>query len=100
MSRCEGIRQVIGIDEDLVIPDKGKTIYEDAIACWRGRPCANGRKSWWRTPYPQVRFPDPYAVSRADAGAETAVVARQPIFHGLDEFFACIDSERRKISSA
>ncbi len=34
--RCEGYGKVIGIDEDLVIPDKGKTIYEDAVACWRG----------------------------------------------------------------
>ncbi|EKC66474.1 excinuclease ABC, A subunit, partial [human gut metagenome] len=34
--RCEGYGKVIGIDEDLVIPDKSKTIYEDAIACWRG----------------------------------------------------------------
>ena len=34
--RCEGYGKVIGIDEDLVIPDKSKTIYEDAVACWRG----------------------------------------------------------------
>ena len=34
--RCEGYGKVVGIDEDLVIPDKSKTIYEDAIACWRG----------------------------------------------------------------
>ena len=34
--RCEGYGKIIGIDEDLVIPDKSKTIYEGAIACWRG----------------------------------------------------------------
>ena len=33
---CEGYGKIVGIDEDLVIPDKSKTIYEDAIACWRG----------------------------------------------------------------
>ena len=33
---CEGYGKIIGIDEDLVIPDKRKTIYEDAVACWRG----------------------------------------------------------------
>ncbi|MDG1159273.1 MAG: excinuclease ABC subunit UvrA [Flavobacteriales bacterium] len=34
--RCEGFGQVIGIDADLVVPDKSKTIYDDAIVCWRG----------------------------------------------------------------
>ena len=34
--RCEGYGKIIGIDEDLVIPNKGLSIYEEAIACWRG----------------------------------------------------------------
>ena len=34
--RCEGYGKVIGIDEDLVIPDKSKSVYEGAIAPWRG----------------------------------------------------------------
>ena len=33
---CGGYGNVIGIDPDLVVPDKSKTIYEGAIACWRG----------------------------------------------------------------
>ncbi|MBR0332987.1 MAG: excinuclease ABC subunit A, partial [Alistipes sp.] len=33
---CEGYGKTVGIDVDLVIPDKSKTIYEDAIVCWRG----------------------------------------------------------------
>ena len=47
--RCEGYGKVVGIDEDLVIPDKSKTIYEDAIACWRGETMRRWKKSWWRT---------------------------------------------------
>ncbi|MDO7743237.1 MAG: excinuclease ABC subunit A, partial [Pedobacter sp.] len=34
--RCEGYGNVIGIDEDLVIPDKSKSVYDNAIAPWRG----------------------------------------------------------------
>ncbi|MGB1032257.1 MAG: excinuclease ABC subunit A, partial [Flavobacteriales bacterium] len=34
--RCEGFGYVIGIDQDLVVPDKSRTLYDDAIACWRG----------------------------------------------------------------
>lgn len=34
--KCEGLGKIIGIDPDLVIPDKSKSIYDSAIACWRG----------------------------------------------------------------
>lgn len=33
---CNGYGNVIGIDQDLVVPDKSKSIYEGAIACWHG----------------------------------------------------------------
>lgn len=33
---CGGLGEIIGISEDLVVPDKSRTIYDDAIACWRG----------------------------------------------------------------
>ena len=33
---CGGYGNVIGIDPDLVVPDKSKSIYEGAVACWRG----------------------------------------------------------------
>ena len=32
---CKGIGVVMGIDADLVVPDKSKSIYEQAIACWQ-----------------------------------------------------------------
>jgi excinuclease ABC subunit A len=42
--RCEGYGKVIGIDEDLVIPNKMLSIYEDAVACWKGE-----KMSEWKT---------------------------------------------------
>jgi len=33
---CEGFGRILGIDEDLVIPDKNLSVYEGAIAPWRG----------------------------------------------------------------
>src|SRR5690606_9928920 len=32
---CEGYGKVIGIDEDLVIPDKSRSVYDEAVAPWR-----------------------------------------------------------------
>lgn len=40
---CGGLGEVIGISEDLVVPDKSRTIYDDAIACWRGE-----KMGWFR----------------------------------------------------
>lgn len=34
--KCEGFGNIIGIDPDLVIPDKSLSIYDNAVACWRG----------------------------------------------------------------
>ena len=33
---CEGFGKVMGIDEDLVIPDKTKSLYDGAVVCWKG----------------------------------------------------------------
>jgi excinuclease ABC subunit A len=33
---CEGYGKIIGIDEDLVIPNKALSVYEDAVVCWKG----------------------------------------------------------------
>lgn len=34
--KCEGFGKILGIDEDLVIPDKSLSVYDDAVFCWRG----------------------------------------------------------------
>jgi len=34
--RCEGFGSVIGIDENLVIPEKSLSVYQDAVSCWKG----------------------------------------------------------------
>lgn len=33
---CEGFGQILGISEELVIPDDRLSVYEDAVVCWRG----------------------------------------------------------------
>lgn len=34
--KCEGYGKILGIDEDLVVPDKSLSLYDDAVMCWRG----------------------------------------------------------------
>ena len=93
---CEGYGKVIGIDEDLVIPDKRKTIYEDAVACWRGetmrawkeRLVANAAKFDFpiHTPFYQLTPEQKLLLWRGNE-----------YFGGLNAFFDYIDGERRKI---
>lgn len=45
---CEGFGMVLGIDEDLVIPNKNLSVYEDAIACWRGEKMAEWKQDFIR----------------------------------------------------
>ncbi len=94
--RCEGYGKTIGIDEDLVIPDKGKTIYEGAIACWRGE-----KMSRWKDELVQnaskFDFPihTPYYELTDDQ--KRLLWKGNEYFHGLDDFFAYIDSKRHEI---
>jgi excinuclease ABC subunit A len=43
---CEGFGSVIGIDEDLVIPDKGLSVYEDAVVAWKGEKMQDWKKQF------------------------------------------------------
>ena len=45
---CEGFGQVLGIDEDLVIPDKRLSVYEGAVACWRGEKMGEWQQDFIR----------------------------------------------------
>ena len=94
--RCEGYGKVIGIDEDLVIPDKGKTIYEDAIACWRGETMRKWKEKLVENAY-KFDFPIHTPFHELTQEQKRLLWRGNQYFHGLDEFFAYIDSERRKI---
>ncbi len=94
--RCEGYGKVIGIDEDLVIPDKSKTIYEGAIACWRGETM-----SQWKDELVQnaakFDFPIHTPFHELTSEQKRLLWRGNEYFHGLDDFFEYIDGERRKI---
>ncbi|MBS1548240.1 MAG: excinuclease ABC subunit UvrA [Bacteroidetes bacterium] len=43
---CEGYGKIIGIDEDLVVPNKNLSLFEDAVACWKGETMAEWKKEF------------------------------------------------------
>lgn len=46
--RCEGFGMVIGIDENLVVPNPGLSVYDDAIVCWKGEVMSEWKDSFIR----------------------------------------------------
>ncbi len=57
--KCEGFGKVMGIDENLVVPDKNLSVYEGAIACWRGEKMGEWQKEFidkvWKYDFPVHR---------------------------------------------
>lgn len=46
---CEGFGKVMGIDENLVIPNKALSVYEDAVMCWRGEKMSEWKREFIRS---------------------------------------------------
>ncbi len=93
---CEGYGKVIGIDEDLVVPNKSLSIYEDAIVCWKGE-----KMSQWkdRLVYNADKFDFPvykpyYKLS--DAQQELIWTGNRH-FKGLNDFFVYLEEKKYKI---
>ena len=90
---CNGFGNIIGIDVDLVVPDKSKSIYEDAIACWRGQ-----KMSAWRDEliYSADKFDFPihtpfYALTPEQ---KQLIWTGNEYFHGLNDFFRMLEKEQ------
>ena len=94
--KCEGYGKIIGIDEDLVIPDKSKTIYEGAVACWRGETMSRWKEQLVANAY-KFDFPIHTPFYQLTAAQKRLLWSGNEYFHGLNDFFDYIDSERRKI---
>ncbi len=58
---CEGFGRIVGIDEDLVIPNKTLSVYDGAVFCWRGDKMGEWKNEFCRRA-PQDNFPifEPY----------------------------------------
>jgi excinuclease ABC subunit A len=94
--RCEGFGSVLGIDPDLVIPDKTMSVYEGAIAPWRGE--STGK---WLEPLVKkgIYFDFPIHRPYEDLNDEEKALLWKgnQHFRGLDDFFADLESKTHKI---
>ena len=93
---CEGFGKVIGIDEDLVIPNKALSIYEDAIVCWKGEVMSEWKRALIQVA-DKIGFPihKPY-YELSDEQREVLWKGNKH-FEGIDAFFNMLEANQYKI---
>ena len=93
---CEGYGKVIGIDEDLVVPNKSLSIYQDAIACWKGEKMGEWRD---RLIYNAGKFDFPVHKPYYELTGEQRHLlwTGNRHFNGLNEFFRHLEEQTYKI---
>ena len=99
---CGGLGKVIGISEDLVVPDKTKSLYDGAIACWRG-----DKMGWFKDRLVEVA--DRYGIPIFEPYCNLSREVRDLIWNtkyvegdessivGINDFFAWVETQRYKI---
>ncbi|MEG2527301.1 MAG: excinuclease ABC subunit UvrA [Mucinivorans sp.] len=94
--RCEGYGRVVGIDENLVIPDKSKSIFDDAIVCWRGETM-----SLWKNRLvaaaERSKLPIHKPFYELTDDQKLLLWTGNKYFDGLNCFFEFLEKERYKI---
>ncbi len=94
--KCEGYGMTLGIDEELVIPDRTKSVYEGAIAAWKGE----NMQEYLQTLLYQANkfdFPIHRPIQELSPAQYELLWTENKYFTGLNEFFKQIESQTYKI---
>ncbi|MBE6253509.1 MAG: excinuclease ABC subunit A [Bacteroidales bacterium] len=99
---CGGLGKIVGVSEDLVVPDKTKSIYDGAIACWRGE-----KMSWFKDQLIKnaealgIPIFEPYAKLTEEQKriiwTHRGDYEDPDAYCGVDQFFEWVESNRYKI---
>lgn len=94
--RCEGFGSIIGIDEDLVVPDKSRSVYEGAIAPWKGEKMGKW-KDWLIMNAHKFDFPVHKPYSELSDEQKELLWTGNEYFDGLNDFFRQVEEQTYKI---
>ncbi len=93
---CEGFGSIIGIDEDLVVPNKSLSVYEGAIACWKGEKMGEWKEQLIQHAH-KFDFPIHTPYYALSAAHQRLLWTGNEYFDGLDSFFQHIEEQTYKI---
>ncbi len=94
--RCEGFGKIIGIDEDLVIPNKSLSTYDGAIACWKGEKMGKWKERLINNAY-KFDFPVHKPYYELTPEQRRLIWTGNKHFRGLNAFFKYVEEKQYKI---
>jgi excinuclease ABC subunit A len=94
--KCEGYGKILGIDENLVVPDKSLSIYNDAIACWKGETMKAFKEKLIYSA-PKFNYPVHRPYYELSEQERRLLWTGNKWFEGLDAFFGMLESNKYKI---
>lgn len=93
---CEGYSKIIGIDEELVVPNSDLSVYEDAIVCWRGEKMKKWKERLINSAY-KFDFPVHKPWNKLSDEQRQLVWSGNNYFYGLNRFFEYLEEKKYKI---
>ncbi|MBU1012309.1 MAG: excinuclease ABC subunit UvrA [Bacteroidetes bacterium] len=93
---CEGFGSVIGIDKDLVIPNKTLSVYDEAIACWKGEKMSEYKDKLVLNAY-KFDFPIHKPYHELSEEQKELLWTGNKYFEGIDEFFRQVEEQTYKV---
>ncbi len=94
--QCEGFGRVLGIDEDLVVPNKNLSVYDDAVVCWKGE-----KMSEWKNEFIQSTVSRDFPIHRPyyqlSEKEKDLLWHGAPGVWGIDAFFKMLEENQYKI---
>jgi len=94
--RCEGYGRIIGIDEDLVIPDRSLSVFNDAVACWKGEVMKGYKEQLIHTAS-KFDFPIHRSYYELTDAQRQLLWDGNRHFTGLHDFFNLLEENKYKI---
>ena len=94
--KCEGFGSVIGIDKDLVVPDKSKSVFDDAIVPWRSATMTKWKGDFIANAM-EFNFPVHRSFHELSKEEEELLWTGNKYFKGLNDFFKFLESKSHKI---
>jgi excinuclease ABC subunit A len=94
--KCEGYGSIIGIDEDLVIPNKALSIYDEAIVCWKGEKMQEYKNELVMNAY-RFDFPIHKPYFELTEEQKELLWNGNKYFTGIHPFFQYLESKSYKI---
>ena len=93
---CEGFGSIIGIDPDLVIPNKSLSVYDNAVACWNGESMSWYKKELIRHAH-KFNFPVHKPIAELTKAQYSLLWEGNQHFEGINGFFKMLEKESYKI---